>query len=182
MACCKRCYRVNYSIINRLECRRQFGDSETDGEPEQSLVRRGCGWGQEDCLNGLGSGIGALHITAPSCTFQDIFITMSNDEIKADVTYSENKHDIANVKADLDEGLRKSPFDTLSLGTTLWIFRRTVLYAFMAFTLALLDAWQVSLDLLVALIDVRSPFLVLSSRTEGSSSNLAIHPRPAWRH
>ena len=47
-------------------------------------------------------------------------------------------------KPDYTDGLRKSRFDSLTVGQTLWIFKRLVAYMMCTYSLTLIDMWQVS--------------------------------------
>ena len=42
------------------------------------------------------------------------------------------------------DGLRKSRFDTLSIGRTVWIFKGLIAYMLCAYSLTLIDMFQVS--------------------------------------
>ena len=42
-------------------------------------------------------------------------------------------------------GILKSRFDELSIPATVWVFRKTCLFCFLAYTLNMIDAWQVRL-------------------------------------
>ena len=47
-------------------------------------------------------------------------------------------------KPDYTDGLRKSRFDSLTVGQTLWIFKRLIAYMMCTYSLTLIDMWQVS--------------------------------------
>ena len=97
------------------------------------------------------------------------------------VTQQDLKIADAIVVAAQRNDLLKSRFDELSIVQTVWVFRRVAIFAFMIYTLNMLDGWQVgSIYFVLNAIDLfvlRSASQVLSSSIRAFSNNLGIRTR-----
>ena len=75
--------------------------------------------------------------------------------------------------------LLKSRYDGLSIPKTAWVFRKSAMYCTLAFSLCMIDSWEVSRRGPVR-ADTRSPWLGPSLSTKGLSSNLAVETKRVY--
>ena len=83
-------------------------------------------------------------MSAQPVPFQTVPAPIFIDEDTKNIDQQQSEYIDIHAVAEQRNDLLKSRHDELSIVQTVWVFRRVTIFAFMIYTLNMLDGWQVS--------------------------------------